>query len=1531
MLHKTLTVRTKVTLLTMVASLLPVCILLAVISVQRVKLGREVGRELDQMVQTDLGNTTADVYALCQAENEAALHTVRGNLNVARMELQRAGGLGLSPETVAWNAVDPLSGQRLTATLPGMEAGEGTSLGRNDDPGRSTPLIDEVAALTGSTCCVFQRMNERGDMLLAATNALTKEGRRAVGTFVPALEQDGSPNPMVESILKGQDYSGRARIAGEWYVAACQPLRDPSGDVFGLICVGVKQQDLPGLRQAMLDKKVGQSGYVFVLAGSGTQRGQYIVSKDSALDGENAWEAKDADGKPFIQTMINEGVKQANGSVILQRYPWKDDGESQARARLAAVTYFAPWDWVIGVGAYEDDFRGAHRRVNQALVYLFMACVITGLLAMGLVLALSIPFLNISFTRPVRRLQAAAEHMARGDVGVTIEAGSQDELGKLAQGMRAVVDNIKEQAEVAQRIAAGDLSVEVHPRCDDDLLAKSMSTVVQSLRDLNQEMDSLTGAAVEGRLSVRGDTTRFQGGYGEIIQGANATLDALIGPLNTAAQYINRISHGDIPPKIEEDYRGDFEELKNSINTCIDAIGALVADVGVLSDAAVQGHLGTRVDASCHGGEFAKIVQGMNDTLDAVIAPLNTAALYVDCLSKGTLPPLIEDDYPGDYADLKNNLNTCIGAIEALVTDTSMLSQSAVEGMLTARADLERHQGEYRNIVQGVNDTLDAVIGPLNMTAACIDRISKGDIPPKITEHCRGDFNEIKNNLNTCIDSINLLVTDMHMLSLASCDGHLGTRVDASRHGGDFATIVQGINNTLDAVIGPLNTAALYVDCLSKGTLPPLIEDEYPGDFNEIRNNLNTCIESIEALVRDAHALSEATIEGRLRVRANADKHSGEYGSIMAGFNRTLDTLVGYIDAMPAPVMTVGRDFTVRYLNQTGADLVGQNAEQAEGSKCSSLFKTAHCNTNECACDRAMRSGKAETGESAARPAGQSMEISYSGIPIKADSGEVIGALEVLTDQTTIKQAARLSQKQAAFQEKEVGRLVVNLGNLAEGNLDLDLEVEQGDADIQTLRKNFLTINESLGQARDAIATLVQDTFVASQAAVGGILSSRVDPESHQGEYRRIVEGLNETMNALVEPLEQTIEYLGDLSVGRVRDEIIEEYQGDFDKLKIAFNRSFGAIKSMIADTRLLSQAAVDGRLDVRADAGKHEGDFNKIVQGVNDTLDALVRPIQEAALVLARVADRDLRARMEGEYRGDLNKMKESLNTAILNLDDGMQQVAAAVEQVAAAASQIGTGSQALAQGASEQASNLEEVSASLQEMTSMTKQNAGNAKEARGMAEGARTGAQKGLQSMNRLSEAMEKIKTSSDATAKIVKTIDEIAFQTNLLALNAAVEAARAGDAGKGFAVVAEEVRNLAMRSADAAKNTANMIEESVRNAENGVELNQEVLAKLQEINEQTVKVGEVMSEISTGSEQQSSGIDQITSAVDQMDQVTQQNAASSEESASAAEELSGQSEELRTMVAKFRLSDSESSAASFREQRRKNIDEEWKKVA
>jgi len=238
--------------------------------------------------------------------------------------------------------------------------------------------------------------------------------------------------------------------------------------------------------------------------------------------------------------------------------------------------------------------------------------------------------------------------------------------------------------------------------------------------------------------------------------------------------------------------------------------------------------------------------------------------------------------------------------------------------------------------------------------------------------------------------------------------------------------------------------------------------------------------------------------------------------------------------------------------------------------------------------------------------------------------------------------------------------------------------------------------------------------------------------------------------------------------------------------------------------------------------------------------------------------------------------------------------------DQVASASGQVSSASQSLAEGASEQAASIEETSASIEEMASMTKQNADNAGQANSLMGEAKQMVGTANDSMGSLTESMKGISKASEETAKIIKTIDEIAFQTNLLALNAAVEAARAGEAGAGFAVVADEVRNLAMRAADAAKNTANLIEGTVKKVKDGSELVARTNEAFGEVAGSATKVAQLVGEIAAASSEQSQGIDQVNKAVSEMDKVVQQNAANAEESASASEEMNAQAQEMKGFV-------------------------------
>jgi methyl-accepting chemotaxis protein len=374
---------------------------------------------------------------------------------------------------------------------------------------------------------------------------------------------------------------------------------------------------------------------------------------------------------------------------------------------------------------------------------------------------------------------------------------------------------------------------------------------------------------------------------------------------------------------------------------------------------------------------------------------------------------------------------------------------------------------------------------------------------------------------------------------------------------------------------------------------------------------------------------------------------------------------------------------------------------------------------------------------------------------------------------------------------------------------------------------------------------------------------------------------------------------IGDLA--RAVDAIIAQTEETGD----SFRRAAAVLRDVIGETRGLVQAAQMGDLQRRAAADAFQGGYRELVQGLNATLDATLAPVNEAAVALERLAARDVTARVSGRFRGDHARIADAFNAAAQHLADALAQVRASAEQLSAAGGQITAGSQALARGASQQAGSLQEVASSLQAMAAMTRQSAANAREARTLADAAQRGADEGVASVERLSDAIARIKASSDQTARILKTIDEIAFQTNLLALNAAVEAARAGDAGRGFAVVAEEVRSLALRAAEASRSTAALVEEAVGNANEGVALNDAVLARLGEIRARSEQVNAVVADIASASEQQAHGVEQLNGAVEEMNGLTQHVAANAEESASAAVELDSQAAQLTELVGRFTL--------------------------
>jgi methyl-accepting chemotaxis protein len=354
-----------------------------------------------------------------------------------------------------------------------------------------------------------------------------------------------------------------------------------------------------------------------------------------------------------------------------------------------------------------------------------------------------------------------------------------------------------------------------------------------------------------------------------------------------------------------------------------------------------------------------------------------------------------------------------------------------------------------------------------------------------------------------------------------------------------------------------------------------------------------------------------------------------------------------------------------------------------------------------------------------------------------------------------------------------------------------------------------------------------------------------------------------------------------------------------------ATERSRVTLDVLVREGAALVDAAREGRLSHRSDAARFSGAYHDLAQGLNDTLSAVAAPMHSASTVLQRVASRDLTARVTREDAGDFHLLNQAINDAVSQLAVAMTDVAAATEQVSDASAQVATSSQSLADGASTQAGAVQDVATSLKALDDRTRTNAVSADQARAAMSETLDGARTGVARMQALAEAMEEMRTTADATARILKTIEDVAFQTNLLALNAAVEAARAGEAGRGFAVVAEEVRALALRSAESARQTADLTTRSLSSSARGVALGSEMQRQLETIRTKAEHVDSAIAAIARASVEQSAGVGQINAAIEKISSVTQATAANAEESSATAEELSSQAAVMLELARQFTL--------------------------
>ncbi len=467
---------------------------------------------------------------------------------------------------------------------------------------------------------------------------------------------------------------------------------------------------------------------------------------------------------------------------------------------------------------------------------------------------------------------------------------------------------------------------------------------------------------------------------------------------------------------------------------------------------------------------------------------------------------------------------------------------------------------------------------------------------------------------------------------------------------------------------------------------------------------------------------------------------------------------------------------------------------------------------------------------------------------------------------------------------------------IAEGKLNVEVK-QRSDKDI--LGKSFNDMIKTWKKVLDDMDKLYK-------LQTEGDYEYFIDENEYEGSYQQMVKGVNEAIKIHVNNILMILNIVSEYAEGKFEAKL-KPLPGKqiianelMDKLRIN-------LLSIVEEIRSVITNALEGNLEYRGIASKYEGAFQDILDGINETLDAVLEPVIKASAILQKMADGDMTETLIGQYKGDHALLQTSINKTLEGINSILYQVKIAVDQVSNGSKQVSQASQSLSQGATEQASSIEEITSSLTEINSQTKQNLDKIINANEITQKSVELGKEGNSQLEELVRSVQAINESSDKIKKITKMIDDISFQINLLALNASVEAARAGKYGKGFAVVAEEVRNLAVKSAESVKETSSMVDEATRNINIVNQLVEKTTEHFKQITDGAQKSSTFLDNIVVATKEQSLAIDEIDNALEQVGKVTQSNTANAEESASAAEELSSQSVQLQNMVMKFNVSE------------------------
>jgi methyl-accepting chemotaxis protein len=524
--------RTKLVIIGVVVTMIPLAIILTTVYSQNQKVVDIGEKKSLQLAYADLEHIVDNLYTLAESHQEVTQKNIDAALKVAGDLMSKAGGVSFGEETVTWQAKNQFNNEGQALQLPKMRLGEHW-LGQISDAKEAVPLVDPVQQMLDVTCTVFQRINDRGDMLRVATNVISKEGKRAIGTFIPSANPDGKSNPVVSAVLKGETFRGRAFVVNAWYITAYVPIHDAKGSVIGMLYVGIPQENVKSLRRAIVDMKIGKTGRVTVMDTSGA----YVIAVQEQDNGKNVKSLTDAEGKPYMEARIDMAKTLSPRAVGKQQFTVKGD-RGTTTVREARFIYFAPWDWIVMVEADKAEFTEAAERITNTNRQ--------SLLILNLVSAGAVGFTILvwfimagSIVKPINMAVAGLKDVAEGEGDLTkrLQSPGRNELGELVHWFNSFLEKLQG---IVIRIAdnahnVGQAAVELSTISSG--MAKGAGETSQSAHNVSVAAEEMSANLSAVAAAMEQSTTNIS-----MVANASEEMSSTFQQLSTHVEQANRVS-----------------------------------------------------------------------------------------------------------------------------------------------------------------------------------------------------------------------------------------------------------------------------------------------------------------------------------------------------------------------------------------------------------------------------------------------------------------------------------------------------------------------------------------------------------------------------------------------------------------------------------------------------------------------------------------------------------------------------------------------------------------------------------------------------------------------------------------------------------------------------------------------------------------------------------------------------------------------------------------------------------------------------